>query len=344
MAFPDGIADFRSDTVTRPTPAMRRAMAEAEVGDDVYGEDPTVNALEEEAALAVGSAAAIFVPSGVMGNQIALHLHGRPGDEVVCVETAHIRNHEHGAASAISGVAFRTIPGATGEMEPDAIAAAFAGSGYHLPPATVLVWENTHNVSGGSVLPIEHIEVGTAAARRFGARVHLDGARIWNAVAATGTPASRFAGAADTVMFCLSKGLGAPIGSMLCGTTETIDAARQVRRRLGGAMRQVGVIAAAGRVALADRDRIAADHETAAVLAAGLSDRFGDAVGDAATNMVVLTTDELATPAERIVTELAEAGIRVGYIRPGVLRFVTHRDVDTMDVARLLATLDGMSQ
>ena len=245
MAFPDGTADFRSDTVTRPTAAMRRAIADAEVGDDVYGEDPTVNALEEEAAAAIGKEAGLFVPSGVMGNQIALHLLARPGDEILCVESSHVRNYVQGAAAALSGAAFRTLPGPDGEMDAGDIEAAFVGAGYHLPSLTAVVWENTHNVSGGSVVPFDHMAAGTAVARRFGAGVHLDGARIWNASIASGVPAARDAGLADSVMFGLSTGLGAPVGSLLCGSAEAIAAGRVIRRRYGVAMRQAGVIAAA---------------------------------------------------------------------------------------------------
>jgi threonine aldolase len=344
MAFPDGIADFRSDTVTRPTDAMRRAMADAAVGDDVYGEDPTVNALEEEAAAAIGMEAGLFVPSGVMGNQIALHLLARPGDEILCVATAHVRNYEQGAAAALSGAAFRTLPGPDGEMDADAIEGAFVGAGYHLPSLTTVVWENTHNVSGGTVVTFDHMAAGTAVARRFGAGIHLDGARIWNAAAASGVAAARYAGLADTVMFCLSKGLGAPIGSMLCASKESIEAGRVIRRRFGGAMRQVGVIAAAGRIALAERDRLTDDHAVAAALAAGLHERFGNAASDAATNMVMLSGPGLPASTEQIAASLAAAGIKVGHIRPGVLRFVTHRDVDLDDVRRTLAVLDDLNR
>ena len=215
MAFPDGTADFRSDTVSRPTAEMRRAMADAEVGDDVYGEDPTVAALQEEAAAAVGTEAALFVPSGTMGNQIAVHLLTRPGDEIVCNEWAHVRNYEHGAASWLSGVAFRSVPGDGGVVTVEQIRAAVDQSGYHLPAVSLLVWENSHNVSGGAVVPLETMVAGTAAARTAGLRVHLDGARLFNAAAATGTPAFEFADQADTVMFCLSKGLGAPVGGVV---------------------------------------------------------------------------------------------------------------------------------
>ena len=209
-------------------------MASAPVGDDVYGEDPTVNALQEEAAAAVGTEAALFVASGTMANQIAINLHTRPGDEAICVDTAHVRNYERGGAGANSGVGFRVIPSADGVMTVDQIADALTAASYGLPPITLVTWENTHNVSGGSVVPIEVIEAGTSVARAQGCAVHLDGARIWNAVAASGTPADRFARSADTMMFCFSKGLGAPVGSVLCGPADLMSTAREVRGRLGG--------------------------------------------------------------------------------------------------------------
>jgi threonine aldolase len=334
MAFPDGTADFRSDTVTRPTPEMRRAMADAEVGDDVYGDDPTVRTLEEEAAAAVGKESALFVPSGVMGNQVAVNLHTRPGEEVLCSEWAHVRNFERGAASMISGIAFRTA-GPGPEITPEQVAAAAAPSG--LPRVSLLVWENTHNVSGGTVLDRAVMEAGTAAARAHGLRVHLDGARLFNAAVATGLPAAALAAPADTVMFCFSKGLGAPIGSVLCGDAALVGAAREVRGRLGGAMRQVGVIAAAARVALAGRERLAEDHRLARRLHRGLAAALPDAVGPPPdTNMVLVDGAAIPGGAERFRERLGDAGVLVGFIRPGILRFVTHRDVGDADADRVI--------
>lgn len=344
MAFPDGTADFRSDTVSRPTAAMRQAMAVAEVGDEVYGEDPTVKALEETAAALLGKEAAVFVPSGIMANQIAIGAQTRPGEEVVCVETAHVRNHEHGGASANFGVGFRTVPSANGEMPTGAIAAATVGSEYHLPEPTLLVWENTHNVSGGTVVPLDVMREGSDLAHHRGLAVHLDGARLWNAVAASGVDAADYAACADTVMFCFSKGLGAPVGSVLTGTAAVIARAGELRFRLGGGMRQAGVIAAAAAVALADRGRLVADHALASELAAGLAERFPEAVdpGAVATNMVLVEENGLPWPADRLVAALAAAGIAVGFITPGVLRFCTHHDVAHDDVTRVLRVVDGM--
>ncbi len=339
MAFPDGIADFRSDTVTRPTPAMLREMATAPLGDDVYGEDPTVNALEEESAAAVGKEAGLFVPTGSMGNQVAIQLLTRPGDEILCVEWAHVRNYELGAGSAISGVGFRIVATPGGLIEAADVEAAVVAGGYHLPPLTMLAWENTHNVSGGSVVPASAMDKTSAAARAAGLAIHLDGARLWNAVAASRVAAEHYAAAADTVMFCFSKGLGAPIGSVLCGPAELIAAGRLLRKRLGGGMRQVGVIAAAARVGLADRERLADDHALARRLAEGLAARHPGCVDPDAveTNMVVVAEEGLPVTAAEFQEALAAAGVRVGFIRPGMLRFVTHYDVDDTDADRVLA-------
>jgi len=343
MAFPDGVADFRSDTVTRPTPEMRRAMAEAEVGDDSYGEDPTVNALQEEAAGAVGKEAAVFVPSGTMGNQLAVNLQTRPGDEVLCTEWAHLRNYERGAAGALSGAAFRTVPGPGGVITPEEVTAALEWSGTRLPRVALIVWENTHNAAGGTVLPSDITAAATRVAREGGLAVHLDGARLFNAASASGRPAAALAAGADTVMFCFSKALGAPVGSVLCGSGDLIAAAREIRRRFGGTMRQAGVLAAAARVALRDWERLAEDHALAANLAAALEARLPGAVmAPPETNMVQVAGERLPGGSEAFRTALAGAGVRVGYIRPGVLRFVTHRDVDASDVARVAAVAGAL--
>lgn len=345
MAFANGHADFRSDTVSHPTAAMRAAMADAPVGDDVYGEDPTVNALQEEVAALLGKEAALFTPSGTMANQLAIGVHTRPGDEVVCVERAHVRNYEHGGASANFGVSFRTVPSRNGEMTLDEIKEAAAGTAYHLPRVSLLSWENTHNVSGGTIIPSQVVRTGSDYAHSMGLRVHIDGARLWNAVAASGVSAAEIAAPADSVMFCFSKGLGAPVGSILVGTAEFIAEARWVRSRLGGSMRQAGVIAAAARVAFDNRERVVEDHANAKRLAVGLADRFPEAVdaGAVATNMVVVKESGLSFSADRYVAELAAAGVATALIVPGVLRFVTHHNVDASDVDRVLAVADSLT-
>jgi threonine aldolase len=279
-----------------------------------------------------------------MGNQIAVSLHTRPGEEILCAEWAHVRNYERGAASALSGVAFRVVPGEDGTILPEQIHTITEESGYHLPAVSLLVWENTHNVSGGTVVPREVMTEGTVAARDRGLAVHLDGARIFNAAAASGIGADRYAAEADTVMFCLSKGLGAPVGSMLCGTADAVERAREVRKRLGGGMRQAGVIAAAGRVALAERGRLAEDHAVASRLAAVLEEHFPGAVPvPPETNMVLLEGRKMPVSAEVFAAALAEAEVLVGFIKPGVLRFCTHRDVSGADVDRVAAVAAALS-
>ena len=340
MPFADGTADFRSDTVTRPTDEMRKAMAEAEVGDDVYSDDPTANALEEEAAAVVGKEAAVFVPTGTMGNQLAIMLQTRPGDDVLCDPGIHSRNVERGAASALSGVAFRQVDASNGRISPEMIDQAMSTAGF-FPRIRLMVWENTHNLSGGKVIPIDVMEAGTKAARRHQLSIHLDGARLFNAVAASGVEASRYAANADTVQFCFSKGLGAPVGSILCGPVDLMAEGRYLRKRLGGGMRQVGVLAAAARIALRDRDRLSDDHKVAAHLAEGLASLAPAAVDPAAveTNMVQVDIAHLPIPFEAWTRRLPAAGIKINPPIGGVLRLVTHRDVSTEDADRLIDEL-----
>ena len=340
MPFPDGTADFRSDTVTRPTDEMRRAMAEAEVGDDVYSDDPTANALEEEAAAAVGKEAAVFVPTGTMGNQLAIMLQTRPGDDVLSDPGIHSRNVERGAASALSGVAFRTVEAPNGRISPELIDRAMATAGF-FPRIRLMIWENTHNLSGGRVVPIDTMEEGSAAARRHSLSIHLDGARLFNAVAATGVNAGRYAAVADTVQFCFSKGLGAPVGSILCGPAELIAEGRYLRKRLGGGMRQVGVLAAAARIALRDRDRLADDHKVASYLAEGLAAIAPEAVDPSAveTNMVQVKAAGLPVPFDRWQRRLHSAGIKVSPPIGELMRLVTHRDVSAEDADHLIEEL-----
>jgi threonine aldolase len=341
MAFSDGIADFRSDTVTRPTEEMRRAMAAADVGDDVFSDDPTVNALEAESAEVVGKAAALFVPSGTMGNQLAIMTQTRPGDDVLCDPGIHSRNVERGAASALSGVAFRSVDAPDGRLKPGQIDEAMALAGF-FPRIRLMIWENTHNLSGGRVIPIAVMEEGCSAARRHSLSIHLDGARLFNAVAATAIPAERYAALTDTVQFCFSKGLGAPVGSVLCGPAEIISEARYLRKRLGGAMRQVGVVAAAARIALRDRDRLVEDHKLARLLVELLVGRIPEAVDPdkVESNMVQVRIDRLPFGFESWQHRLQAAGVKVLAPIGGVLRLVTHRDVDAGDVDRLLRALD----
>ena len=339
MAFPDGTADFRSDTVTRPTPRMRRAMAEAAVGDDVYHDDPTVNALEEEAASVMGKEAALFTPTGTMGNQLAIMLQTRRGEEVLCDAGAHLRNVEAGAGSALSGVAFRSVDVPAGRIAPADIDRAMELAGRLFPRIGLMVWENTHNLSGGRVVPVNVMAAADRTARRYGLSIHLDGARVFNAAVAAGLPPSRFADGVDTVQFCFSKGLGAPVGSILCGPADLIAEGRYLRKRLGGGMRQAGVIAAPARIALGDWERLSADHRLAARLASGLADRHPGSVdpGATETNMVRVQVEMLRGGWAPVRSRLREAGILFNNPYAGSLRLVTHRDVDDADADRLLA-------
>ncbi|HEV8623783.1 MAG TPA: GntG family PLP-dependent aldolase [Acidimicrobiia bacterium] len=339
MPSPDGRVDLRSDTVTTPTPAMRRAMADAEVGDDVYGEDPTVNRLEELAAAKVGKEAAVYVPSGTMGNQIALRLLARRGTEVLCPARAHIRQYEAAAAAMNAGVQIRPLHDREGVFEPAAVDTAAEGPGHHLPPLSLVAIENTHMPAGGVPWPATAVEGVAAAARRHGLPVHCDGARLFNAAVALGVDAAALAAPVDTVMFCLSKGLSAPVGSMLAGSADLIAAARLERARLGGGMRQAGIIAAAGIVALTEMvDRLAEDHTRARRLAEALADRFPGSVDPDRVQTNIVCAASASLPAS-FLDDLAADGIRAGTIDQATVRLVTHKDVDDADVERALAAI-----
>jgi threonine aldolase len=330
--------DLRSDTVTRPDAEMRRAMAEAEVGDDVYGEDPTVARLEAAGAEAVGSEAALFCPSGTMANQIALHLHAAPGGEVVCEARSHIVTFELGAMAAISGLLPRTVPSEAGRLDPAAVEAAIAPEVGWRSRTVALEVENTPNMAGGTVLDRPLLESLLEVARRRGLPIHLDGARLFNAAAALGvTPASLAAGF-DSVMISLSKGLGAPVGSLLCGSRHLVYEARRVRKMLGGGMRQVGVLAAAALVGLRrGTEPLAEDHANARRLATGLAEIPGLETDPRAveTNIVMCRVGDAAG----FLVRAAEAGVLAVAVSPDTVRFVTHRDVARADVDRALAAL-----
>ncbi len=340
MAFADGTADFRSDTVTRPTPRMLEAMANAPLGDDVYSDDPTVNALQEEAAAVTGKEAALYVPTGTMGNQLAIMAQTHPGEEVLAHEGSHVRSIEGGAPQALSGVGFRTVSGDGGRIEPEDVGRAMEMAGF-FPRIGLMVWENTHNLSGGRVIPIELMEKTSEVARGHGLRIHIDGARIFNAVIASGVSADRYASLGDTIQFCFSKGLGAPVGSIVCGDRDLISEIRYLRKRLGGGMRQAGVIAAAARVALAERERLVEDHLLARDLANGIAERHPGAVDVSLveTNMVRVDYESLGVDWSEMSERLVAAGIKVNPPIGGGWRIVTHRDVDGGDVERLLTVL-----
>ena len=331
------VVDLRSDTVTRPTPEMRRAMYEAEVGDDVYGEDPTVNRLQEMAASLVGKEAALFVPSGTMGNEIALSVHASPGDEIVAESQSHVVRYELGGPARLSGLLVRTLEGRAGVIPPEAVAAAIRVEDDHQPGTAILCLENPHNEAGGTVIPLDVMAAYRSVCSGRGVAIHLDGARIFNAAIALGCTAAEVAAGADSVMFCLSKGLCAPIGSMLCGSREFIAKAHRVRKLLGGGMRQVGVIAAAGIVALERMvERLAEDHEKARVLAEGLAELPGLRVDMATvqTNMVYAEVVDAGRVPNPEAALAAEGVLCLGLSR---LRFVTHHDVSMEDVRYAIA-------
>ncbi|HEX8557174.1 MAG TPA: GntG family PLP-dependent aldolase [Pyrinomonadaceae bacterium] len=333
------IIDFRSDTVTRPTPAMRRAMAEAEVGDDVYGEDPTVNRLQERAAEIFEKEAALFVPTGSMGNQIAVKLHTRPGDEVIIEERGHIYNYEMAAMSAISGALARPVKSADGSgvLTWDEVRAAVHANDapYYVARTGLVCLENSHNLAGGSVLTRERTEEICDGARALGLRAHLDGARIFNAAEALGETVAALARPADSVMFCLSKGLGAPVGSLLLGERGFIDEARRWRKLLGGGMRQAGVLAAAGLVALEETPpRLAEDHANARRLAEGVAGLPGVRIDPESvrTNIVLFDVSGTGQDADSICARVRDGH---GVLCSGFgssIRMVTHYDVTRDDV------------
>ena len=331
--------DLRSDTVTKPTPAMREAMAAAEVGDDVFGEDPTVRELEGAAADVTGKEAALYVSSGTMANLVAVLAQTRPGDELLLGERNHIVRAEAGGVSRLGGVLATTLPNERdGGVDPERVASAVRPPDLHQPRTRMLALENTHNFCGGSVLSLERTEQLAGAAREAGLRVHLDGARIFNAAAALGTSAAALAAPVDSVCFCLSKGLGAPVGSLVCGDAEFVAEARRARKLVGGGMRQAGVIAAAGLVALDQMiDRLADDHANARRLAAGLAELgFGIRPDSVETNIVVVPVDR---PSAEVQAELREVGVLVTTPDRTRIRLVTHADVDAADVDEALSRI-----
>ncbi len=333
--------DLRSDTVTRPSPAMRRAMAEAEVGDDLFGEDPTVCRLEEHAAGLLGKEAALFCVSGVMANEIAIAVWTRPGQEVILDDRSHPLDWELGAMAVISGVLPRAVPTRRGLPDPDRVEAAIRNGPYYVATTGLIIVENTHNMWGGRVVPSAPMAALGQVARRHAIPLHLDGARLFNAAAALDCSVAELAAPADSVMVSLSKGLGAPVGSLLAGPARFIQEARRVRKRLGGGWRQADVLAAAGLVALEESPPLlAADHRRARLLAeAAAGAGYGIQPGEVETNIVVAETGE--RPAAEVVNHLAAAGILVMAVSGRQIRMVTHRDVDAAGIDRACAALAG---
>ena len=328
--------DLRSDTVTRPTAAMRRAMFEAEVGDDVYGEDPTVNRLEQRAAEILGKEAAVFVPTGTMGNTVAIKIHTQHGQEVICESRAHILDWELSMTAWFSGCLVRPVPSEDGILRWDAISQYLRKGGPHCAPTGLIELENTHNMAGGMVYPLDVLQDVSGHARELGIPVHMDGARIFNAACSLNKPVRELAAHADTVMFCLSKGLGAPAGSMVAGTEEAIVRGRLYRKRLGGGMRQVGVLAAAGLVALEEMPhRLGEDHLNARFLATELAKIPGVRL-DAArvqTNIVIFDITGTGLVIGEISDRLKARGVLMSSANARQMRAVTHYDITREDCA-----------
>jgi threonine aldolase len=335
--------DLRSDTVTKPTEEMREAMARAEVGDDVYLEDPTVNLLQERAAEMLGKEAALFVPSGTMGNQICVRLHAEPGQEVITEERGHIYNYEMAAMAALSGTLARPVRGEDGILDWPSIASAIRPrSAYYVAQTGLVTLENTHNMAGGAITPIERMNEICERAHGEGLPVHLDGARIFNAAIALGHDARELARPFDSVMFCLSKGLGAPVGSLIASTRRFIDRAIAVRKMFGGGMRQVGVLAAAGLVALEKMvARLEEDHLNAQLLARGAAEITGVKVDPerVQTNIVIFGIAETGTTTTELSAKLKERGVLANGINPREMRMVLHKDISRRDTESALEAL-----
>lgn len=329
--------DLRSDTITMPTVAMRKAMAEAEVGDDVYGADPTINRLQELSAEMMGKEAAMFVPSGTMGNQIAVLTHTRPGTEVILEADSHIYYYEAAAASVFAGIQPRPLSGNRGSMPAELVEWAIRQDDIHLPPTSLICLENTHNRAGGTVVPLKDMKAVHEVATRYNIPVHLDGARIFNASVASGVSVKDFTACTTSVQFCLSKGLGAPVGSIIAGPADFIEEARRWRKRLGGGMRQAGIIAAAGIVALETMvERLAEDHQNARLLADGLASLKGidfnpDQVD---TNIVIVKPTTMTI--QQLGDELEKRGILTVVIEPDRIRFTTSKEVNRDDIEKTI--------
>jgi len=338
------IIDLRSDTVTRPSEAMRKAMNKAEVGDDVFGEDPTVNKLQSDTAELLGKEAALFVPSGTMANQICLNVLTNPGDEVICEKDSHIFNYESGSPAALSGIQLHPLEGKLGVISPEQVEEQIRPvSAYYMPRTKVIEVENTHNRAGGTIHPIDNIKALSALAKKYNLFFHLDGARIWNASVATGIAVSEYAKYFDSVSCCLSKGLGAPIGSLVVGSKEFVEKAFRVRKGWGGGMRQAGIIAAAGLYALQNNiERLKEDHEKARILANTISENPNLEINlhSVQTNIIIFKPLKLSI--EKAIELCKDNGLLFSTGKVGTLRAVTHMDVSFEDIIFAINILDSI--
>ena len=340
------IIDLRSDTVTRPTPAMRRAMAEAEVGDDVYGEDPTINRLEQHAAEITGKEAAVFVPTGTMGNTIGVKLHTEHGQEVICEARSHVFNYELAMIAWFSGCVARPVIADDGILRWEQIRREIRPLGPHWAPTGLIEIENTHNMAGGKVYPLAVIREIADGAHELGLKVHMDGARVFNAAEALGAPVREIVAPVDTVMFCLSKALGAPVGSMLAGTRADIERGRLYRKRLGGGMRQAGVLAAAGLIALEEHPRLLRrDHENARFLAQALARIPGISIDPRAveTNILIFDISGTGLSTAEFSARLKSRGVLFNGVNTREMRIVTHYDVDRAGCERALEAIEQVA-
>jgi threonine aldolase len=337
------VVDLRSDTVTRPTAQMRQTMAYAEVGDDVFGDDPTVNSLEEYVAGLFGHEAALFAPSGSMANQIALQLHVPAGGELLAGADAHVVTYELGAAAALSGISTRTWPSVGADLDVDQIAAMIRPVGYPSVPTRAIAVEQTHNLGGGSIVPLSTLRSLRSLADETGVGLHCDGARIWHAHVADGVPLSAYGSLFDTLSVCLSKGLGAPVGSLIVGSRERIAQARVIRKRLGGGMRQVGILAAAGRYALDNHiSRLAEDHARALRLAEALAPLGVVDPARIRTNLVPLDLSKTSLDSPTLARLAAEQDVLIAPMLPSIARVVTHLDVDDTGLDQAIEVLGGI--
>jgi threonine aldolase len=334
-----GIIDLRSDTLTVPDEGMRTAMARAEVGDDVWGEDPTVRRLEEEMALRLGKEAAVFVPSGTMGNLACVAAQTRPGDEVIADAQAHVVVYEVGGTAIVAGIQLRVLDSVDGVPDADAVTGAVRAVDIHQPVSTLLCIENTHNRRGGGAVDAGRVRAAAGAAHRLGLRVHCDGARLFNAAVALDVSPAELVDECDTVTVCVSKGLGAPVGSVVSGDTSAIQEVRRWRKRLGGGMRQAGVIAAAGLYALEHNlDRLAEDHDNARLIAEGVDGIPGATLRKPAVPTNIVMFDTLA-PADELVARMRQENVLVSSMGPHTLRCVTHLNVDAIGARRAAAVV-----
>ncbi|MEX2117060.1 MAG: GntG family PLP-dependent aldolase [Bacteroidota bacterium] len=329
--------DLRSDTVTKPSEGMRTAMSRALVGDDVFGEDPTVNRLQETMAELLGKEAALFTPTGVMANQIAIRCHTQPGDEVIVERDSHILNYETGAPALVSGVQLLPVPGVRGIPDVDGIEEAIRQDAYYLPRTSLICLENTHNRAGGTVFPLETMRRIRDVASRRQIRVHLDGARIWNAWVASGVHPRTYAGLADSISVCFSKGLGAPVGSLIAGTRSFIEHARKARKILGGGMRQAGILAAAALYAIEHNvERLKEDHANAKAFSSAVNETLKGRIlcSDSETNIIIMDIGRSGKRPSEMLSLLTDAGVALTQAGPAALRAVTHMDVSRGDVLK----------